>query len=515
MIRWQNSAQKLAFMLSKISSIFHTNKRFARNGFTINMALAGLLFAFVIAYGWLALSRHARFNSTGYDLAIHEQILWNTLDGRFFGTSLEVDNSFADHFRPLMVALLPLYALFPTPKTLLVIQAVVLAVTAVPLFWLVEHKLKNRSVALVIAAMYLLYPAVGFVARFDFHMEAITVPLFMLTFYAIERKRWQAATVYLILALLCKENMGIVVAMVGVYAWIMHRQWRWGITWLLLGMFSFIFISFWLLPTIRGESLDAMERYAWMGNNLIDMGQTAFTNPRRIWDFLVRPERLRYLVQLFIPVGFLAFLGLPELLIVLPFLMTNLLADHFCQSTIYCHYAAPLIPFVFIGLVFGLTRLKKWLKEERKWQLAVWFILPLAIGAFWVDNPFQNTPLLPDALVEIGNAEVVKQALTAVPSQLSVVTTNDYAPHLAQREKLYIIGVPSQREAPADPDVVFFNLYDQQYIICDGYRAYVEQLDIDTYGVTFRTGGLIVIQRNAGSNEQFRDFVLNWNNCAG
>lgn len=109
----------------------------------------------------------------------------------------------------------------------------------------------------------------------------------------------------------------------------------------------------------------------------------------------------------------------------------------------------------------------------------------------------------------------MREALTAVPPNTSLVTTNDYAPHLAQREQLYIIGIPAQREAPTNPDVVFLNLYDQQYIVCDGYREYVSQLDIDIYGVTFRTGGLIVIQRNAGSNEQFRDFVLNWNNCAG
>ena len=94
-------------------------------------------------------------------------------------------------------------------------------------------------------------------------------------------------------------------------------------------------------------------------------------------------------------------------------------------------------------------------------------------------------------------------------------TTNDYAPHLARREELFIIGVPSQRLAPTDPDVVFINLYDQQYIVCDQYRDYVSQLDLQSYGLTFRTGGLVVAQRGTGSNEQFQDFVLNWNNCAG
>ncbi len=494
---------------------FHAFYRVVHHRYTPYLFLGGLLVIFSAAYGWLVLTRHGRFNSTGYDLAIHEQILWNTLNGRFFATSLEVDNSFADHFRPLILVLLPFYALFQSAKTLLIAQVIALAAAAIPLFLIAVTKLKSKRAAMALAFMYLIYPAVGFVARFDFHMEAIAVPLFFMAFYALEKERWKLATFWLFLTLLCKENMGIVVAIFGLYVLVMQRKWRWGTAWFIMGITTFVFTSFWLLPTIRGESLDAMSRYAWMGNNTTEIIQTIFTKPAKIWEHLIQTGKLLYLVQLSSPVGFLNFLGLPELMIAQPFLLTNLMADHFCQPTIYCHYSAPIIPFIFIGLVFGLARLRRWLNNERSWWFAVLLILPLATFNFWIENPFRDTPLLPSALQTITNADVVEQALTAVPPLLSVVTTNDYASHLAQREHLYIIGIPTQREAPTNPDVVFLNLYDQQYIVCDGYREYVSQLDIAAYGVTFRTGGLIVIQRGAGSNEQFRDFVLNWNNCAG
>lgn len=505
----------IAPMWAKRRERFPFIYRVARRRYTPYIILGMLLVIFTAAYGWLALSRHARFNSTGYDLAIHEQILWNTLHGRFFATSLEVDNSFADHFRPLMLALLPFYALFQSAKTLIVAQVVALAAAAVPLFLLAEAKLKNKWIAVAVAFMYLIYPAVGYVARFDFHMEAITVPLFFMAFYALEKGRWKWATFCLILTLLAKENMGIVVAAFGVYAGAVRRQWRLGAAWTIMGAGMFVFTSFWLLPTIRGESLDAMSRYAWMGDDAPEIIAAIFTKPAMIWRQVTETGNLLYLTHLLAPVGFLALLGLPELLIAFPFLLTNVLAQHFCQPTIYCHYAAPIIPFVFIGLVFGLARLRRWLQDERAWQLAVSLMLLLAIFNVQIENPFREAPILPSALQTISNADVVEQALTAVPDHLSLVTTNDYAPHLAQREELYIIGAPTQREAPTDPDVIFLNLYDQQYIVCEGYREYVSQLDIDAYGVTFRTGGLIVIQRGAGSNEQFRDFVLNWNNCAG
>ena len=166
----------------------------------------GVLFLFMLLFsaanGWLSLTRHNLFNSTGFDLAINEQIVWNTLNGRFFASSVEVDNSFADHFRPMLLALVPFYALFQSPKTLLVIQTLVLASAAVPVYLLAKFKLENHAWALIMAAVYLLYPALGFVARFDFHIEIFVIPALIAAFYMMERGRWNAASLFLIVPLL-------------------------------------------------------------------------------------------------------------------------------------------------------------------------------------------------------------------------------------------------------------------------------------------------------------------------
>jgi uncharacterized membrane protein len=175
----------------------------------------------------------------------------------------------------------------------------------------------------------------------------------------------------------------------------------------------------------------------------------------------------------------------------------------------------PIIPFVFIAAVFGLYRLKSWLGQRWLYHALGLAIVPLTILAMVVDNPFTESDELLAPLADLPNTEAVYRALATVPLGASVVTTNAYAPHLAQREELYIIGIPTQREPPADPDVVFINLYDQRFMICEQYRAYFAQLDIARYGVVFRDWGLIVVQRDGGSNADFRDFVLNWTDCAG
>jgi uncharacterized membrane protein len=479
------------------------------------VVLALLILAHVAAYGWLATQRHARFNSTGYDLAIKEQVIWNTLHGRFFASSVEVENAFADHFQPVMLALIPLYAIIPSPELLLWVQVVGLAAGAIPLYRLARRRLDSSWLALALATGYLLYPAIGFIERFDFHPEALAIPAFIAAFEAFDRDDLRAASLWLLVPLLSKENLGFSVAVFGLYAILFRRRVRFGLAWASVGLLVSSATMFWLIPTLRQGPSDTLARYGWLGESPGQMALTLITQPGTVCRTLAEPNRALYLLQLLLPVGFLALLGLPELALAAPGLAINLLAQHHCQAKIYCQYTVPIVPFVFIASVFGLHRLKSWLGRRWIFHIIGLAAIPLTVLSLAIDNPFTEGKELPPPLVELPNAEAVYQALATVPPEASVVTTNAYAPHLARREGLYIIGIPAQREPPPDPDVVFINLYDQRFIVCEQYRAYFSQLDIDRYGVVFRDRGLIVVQRDGGSNEAFRDFVLNWTDCAG
>jgi uncharacterized membrane protein len=474
-----------------------------------------LVLGYILAYGWLSSERHNRFNSTGFDLAIKEQVVWNTTHGRFFASSPEVDNAFADHFQPLMLALIPFYVTAPSPKVLLLVQTIGLALGAIPLYRLAERRLKNSSVALVLAAAYLLFPALGFINRFDFHPEALAISAFLFAFEALDRGDLVASSLWLLVPLLGKENLGFSVAVFGLYAAVACRQVRFGIFWALVGLLVSGFTMFWLIPTLRQGPSDTLARYGWLGETPVEMLATLITRPAYVWQNLADPDRALYLLQLLAPTGFLALLALPELLLAAPGLAINLLAEHHCQPEIYCQYTVPVIPFIFIAAVVGLQRLKGHLQHRWNWTIIGLGILPLALLAFALDNPFSEDREVPAPLTELPNAEAVHRALATVPPDASVVTTNAYAPHLAQREGLYIIGIPAQRDPPVDPDIVFINLYDQRFMVCDQFREYFSQLDIDRYGVVFRDSGMIVVQRDGGSSEGFRDFVLNWTNCAG
>ncbi len=492
--------------------------------------LALLVLSHIAAYGWLATQRHDRFNSTGFDLAIKEQVIWNTLHGRFFASSPEVENAFADHFQPVMLALIPLYILFPSPKLLLWVQVVGLAAGAIPLCLLARRRLNSPWLALAVSAAYLLYPAIGFIDRFDFHPEALAIPAFVAAFEAFDRGDLRSASLWLLVPLLSKENLGFSVAAFGLYAALrecapakralqehalLRRRVRFGLAWAGVGLAVSSAAMFWLIPALRQGPSDTLDRYGWLGGSPGQMALTLITRPGTVCQTLAEPNRALYLLQLLLPIGFLSLLGLPELLLAAPGLAINILAQHHCQAKIYCQYTVPIVPFVFIATVFGLHRLKERLGQRWLTYTIGLAVIPLAVMALAIDNPFTEGQELLPPLENLPNTEAVYRALATVPPDASVVTTNAYAPHLAQRERLYIVGIPAQREPPLDPDIVFINLYDQRFIVCEQYREYFSQLDIDRYGVVFRDWGLIVVQRGGGSNEAFRDFVLNWTDCAG
>jgi len=484
------------------------------------VVLVLLILGHAIAYGWLATQRHDRFNSTGFDLAIKEQVIWNTLHGRFFASSPEVENAFADHFQPVMLALLPLYAVIPSPKLLLWIQVIGLAVGAMPLYLLARRRLDSPWLALAVAAAYLLYPAIGFIERFDFHPEALAIPAFIAAYEAFDRDDLRAASLWLLVPLLSKENLGFSVAAFGLYAALkervlFHQRVRFGLVWAGVGLVVSSATMFWLIPALRQGPSDTLARYGWLGEGPGQIALTLISQPGTVCQTLAEPNRALYLLQLLLPIGFLPLLGLPELLLAAPGLAINVLAQHHCQAEIYCQYTVPIVPFMFIAAVFGMYRLKNWLGQRWLFRIIGLAVVPLTVLSLVIDNPFTEGKELPPPLAELPNAEAVCQALATVPPKASVVTTNAYAPHLARREGLYIVGIPAQRDPPPDPDVVFINLYDQRFMVCEQYREYFSQLDIDRYGVIFRDRGLIVVQRDGGSNEAFRDFVLNWTDCAG
>lgn len=167
---------------------------------------------------------HYTFKTYAWDLGIITQSLWTTINsGKILYSTLEVPygnpsgNFLGVHFSPILFLILPIYALYQSPETLLIFQSFILALAALPLCWIARDKIGKKLYALAFATAYLLNPALHGVNTFDFHLEIFTPLFILLAFYYIEKNQWIKAVLFLILELITIEFAPLIVFSLGLY----------------------------------------------------------------------------------------------------------------------------------------------------------------------------------------------------------------------------------------------------------------------------------------------------------
>lgn len=136
-------------------------------------------------------------------------------------------NLLGDHFHPLLVLLGPVYWLFPSGLTLLVVQDLLFAASAVPIMRLASARLGDRLGAAV-GVSYLMSWGLWSAVESQFHEIAFAVPLisYSLCSWIESEGRSRSAIVSMAALVFVKEDLGLTVAAFGlVVIWI-----EWGRT---------------------------------------------------------------------------------------------------------------------------------------------------------------------------------------------------------------------------------------------------------------------------------------------
>lgn len=177
-------------------------------------AVAGAVYvAFAVAQ-WRALE------TPSWDLGIFTQLAQAYAHGaapivdiKGVGTHL-----LGDHWHPLLVVLGPVYRLWPSGLTLLVVQGALFAASAVPLTAVAIERL-GRGLGTVLGLAYALSWGLAAAVAAQFHEIAFAVPLLALSLAAFLRGRWWACAAWAMPLVLVKEDLGLTVAALGAVLW--------------------------------------------------------------------------------------------------------------------------------------------------------------------------------------------------------------------------------------------------------------------------------------------------------
>ncbi|MEU1290449.1 DUF2079 domain-containing protein [Kitasatospora sp. NPDC005856] len=308
----------------------------------------GLAAGFAALYACVAVNRHRRGLTKAYDLGIFEQAVRAYAHGQAPIVPLKGPgyHLLGDHFHPLIALLAPAYRAFPSPLTLVVAQALLMALAVVPLTrW--AHEVAGPRAALVVGCATGASWGIVRAAADDFHEIAFAVPLLAFAATALGRRRPLAAALWSLPLLLVKEDLGLTVAAVGaLIAWQARRERRRsplpGLVLATVGLAATALTVLVVLPSFNPSGgFDYWQQLD--GGGRPSLG----TLPLRLgWP----PVKWLLLFLLAATAGF-AGLRSPLLLLCAPTLAWRLLSANSHYWGVSYHYSAVLMPVALAALV--------------------------------------------------------------------------------------------------------------------------------------------------------------------
>jgi uncharacterized membrane protein len=439
------------------------------------------------AYTTLSVAKYLRLEPGSWDLGIFTEYVRQAAGLHAPTVSIRGAgfNLLGDHFQPIVMLLAPVFRLFPTPVTLLVAQALLTAVSVVPLCR-AAAELLGTAASRAVGVAYGFSWGLAQMIDFDFHEVAFAVPLLAFSLSALVRRRRAAAAAWALPLVFVKEDQGFTVAAIGLaMAGIAavgrireHRaaqlpapgtgdsapgkwapggrapgEWArtglllacWGVGWSLLAIYV-------LIP-----HFNAAHQYPyWSFGGTVSPGGHASASAVAHQLTAGGSQKLATTLLVLAPTAFLA-LRSPFALIAVPSLALRFVSTNtYFWGTGY-HYSATVMPIVFAAAIDGMARLTAGAREaqpgeSRPGRLAGWprqagvlagrygAVAMLAVTA-WLAVRFPLAGLWTPATYTISpHVQAERAAMARVPGGASVETTLTMLAALAARHDTYWIG---------------------------------------------------------------------------
>lgn len=492
-----------------------------------------------------------------YDQGIFNQVFWNSMHGRFFQSSLSSALStnvvhqgqvsevyyhrLGQHFTPALLLWLPIYALFPSPIALTVLQVTLVTVAGLVLYILARQYLEPKLSAMISVSFYGANAVIGPTLA-NFH-DICQIPLFVFSLLlAMEKRWWPLFWILAALILAVREDAGVVLFGVGFYLILSKRYPKIGLAVCTLSFAYMVALTNLIMPMFSEDISQRfmMERFGQYaeGNeaSTLEILWGMISNPWRLVREIFTPffATLKYLLGQWLPLAFVPAVA-PASWIVAGFPLLKLFsAKGLSVLSITIRYAMTVVPGLFYGAILW------WAKRESKIENSP--VLSVKFQRFWavciclsLFFTFTSNPnrtfyfLVPDSVKpwvyvpahqQWQHISQMRPLLDKIPDAASVAATTYIIPHLSSRRAILRFPRMEFRNDTKEVEKV-------QYIIVDLWRLNryrvafksdrqrletivprIEELyNSGEYGITNFRDGVVLLERGVVSN---LDAVARW-----
>ena len=420
------------------------------------LLVAGLMTVYLL----ITLARYYRFAPTSWDLGLFTEEVKQYAhfhapidDARSPGYEI-----LGEHFSPIVALIGPFFLLFPTPVTLLVAQAFLFAVGAVPLVrYGIERIGAGAGYALGIA--YGLSFGLAEAIDADFHEIAFAVPIISFSMVALLRGKYRSAAVWAVLLLFCKEDLGITVTLPIGIALILYGRTMLGAVVAAAGTAGSLLEIYWIIP-----SLNPTHTYEyWNKGGCADPTQPGGAKPITCLIGQSMQSAGGKIELVFLLLAITAFVALrsPLVLFVVPNLGSRFITTNSTFWGTTWHYNAILMPMLFVAGADAIVRARSvgvlppgvhWL---RQWGRGVsgamsrhGAVAMLAVGFALVPQFAYNQLFDPNTFTFDARTDALSHAISLVPDGVTVETTINMLAPLSARDDAFWVGNPAPPVAP-------------------------------------------------------------------
>lgn len=468
------------------------------------VAVAAIWATYGIFFSRLSIVNHHALNTRTIDLGYYDNIFYQSIHGNPLGCSLiKAGYHGSAHFDPILVLLSPLYLLYPRAEMLLVLQAVWLGAGVVPVYLIGFDKLGRRAPAVVLAAMYALYPALHGANMYEFHSLSLLSSILLWLIYFLEKGNRRAYYLVLIPALLCREDVALILCFISIYAILSRKPGSARLGWTTIGVSLLYFVIvkkfFMTSADIFMSGKDSLS-FAYYYEDLIPNKNgvagivvSVVTNPLFVIKTMVAEAKIVYLLTLFVPLCFLPFLARTSRIMLGYGLLFTLLATRTAVFSPAFQYSATLIPFAFALTPVALRRIEDGalpprlgLDGRRLASALLGAALVSSLLVSWKFGGFLENQAFRGGFSRVARGLTpaeketyrwVDETVALIPAGASVGTTNKLGCHVSNRK-----------------DAVFYPGHGPvDYVFLD--ETEIKGADLDQHNKAVQTGKLVQLAR--------------------
>ena len=457
---------------------------------TVFTVVCGVVCAAVIAY--ITCLRYLTYSAPNYDFGIFCQMFHYMKETGLPMVTCERDallSHFAVHISPIYYVLLPFYYIFPSPLTLQIGQAVVLASGVIPVLFLAKKFKLSSKASCAVVLIYALYPAISTGCFYDIHENCFLAPLLLWLFYFFEKENWPAMYISAILVLAVKEDAAMYIIMFALFVILSRKKYFHGAM-LVAGALAYFGIALYILSNYGdGVMVNRFDNLIFNSEDgLFGAIKTMLFNPGFLLTQLFTTgggnfEKLVYLIYMFLPLGLLPFCTnkASRWLLIAPILM-NTLTYYVYQYNINFQYQFGITAFLIYAMIQNLPDLKA---PTRQTLLSIGataccclYIVNVIPQARYYQNAYEKNHETYERLEEI---------LETIPDDASLNVSTFLLPHVADREYVYEI------EYHGDKTDIEYVVFDARHGLSSADKTHMYNYVENGYEIYERHEGFVVI----------------------